>query len=325
MWWPGPTSATWHEAHNSPGETSTGTRWAFAEGELGGPRNIETYVLIANTSPFAGTARVTVMFEDGSAPIARDFPLNPSSRSNVVPAARLPGDRRKEVRDGDREHRRHAGADRRRAGDVLGRQRRALGCRHQRAGDEAAMTSGAVRVAYNPRTMSLRFSAIAAVCLLAGGAVLSFASSARAQPASTDEQAVVAVVQRLFDAMAACDAAGARAITMPEGRLYRMVIGADPAVQSSTFEEFNAGLGRCGRRMLERMWTPQVRVHKGIASLWAPYDFWLDGAFSHCGIDSFELVKTPDGWKLTGGTYTVERDGCAPSPLGVPSFTAKTP
>ena len=36
MWWPGPTSDTWHEAHNSPGETTTGTRWAMAEGEVGG-------------------------------------------------------------------------------------------------------------------------------------------------------------------------------------------------------------------------------------------------------------------------------------------------
>ena len=71
------------------------------------------------------------------------------------------------------------------------------------------------------------------------------------------------------------------------------------------------------------MWQPQVRVHKDIAAVWAPYDFWLDGTFSHCGIDSFELVRTPSGWKLTGGIYTVEREGCAPSPLGPPTFTAK--
>jgi hypothetical protein len=37
MWWPGPTSATWHEAHNSPGTTQTGTRWALAEGEVSRP------------------------------------------------------------------------------------------------------------------------------------------------------------------------------------------------------------------------------------------------------------------------------------------------
>ena len=90
MWWPGPTSDTWQEAHNSPGETTTGTRWAMAEGEVGGPRDTDTFVLIANTSPFAGTARVTVLFEDGTPAITRDFALAPSSRSNVAPSSDFP-------------------------------------------------------------------------------------------------------------------------------------------------------------------------------------------------------------------------------------------
>jgi hypothetical protein len=90
MWWPGPTAATWQEAHNSPGETTSGTRWAMAEGELGGPSDTDTYVLIANTSAFAGTAQVTVMFEDGSAPITRTFALAANSRSNIAPAADFP-------------------------------------------------------------------------------------------------------------------------------------------------------------------------------------------------------------------------------------------
>lgn len=90
MWWPGPTSESWQEAHNSPGEVTTGTRWALAEGEVGGARETETYVLIANTSAFAGTARVTVLFEDGTAPVTRDFALPASSRSNVAPAADFP-------------------------------------------------------------------------------------------------------------------------------------------------------------------------------------------------------------------------------------------
>ena len=90
MWWPGPDSTTWQEAHNSPGEVTTGTRWAIAEGETGGPRATETYVLIANTSAFAGTARVTVLFEDGTAPLTKHFPLAANSRSNVAPAADFP-------------------------------------------------------------------------------------------------------------------------------------------------------------------------------------------------------------------------------------------
>jgi uncharacterized repeat protein (TIGR01451 family) len=90
MWWPGPTSATWQEAHNSPGETTTGTKWAFAEGEVGGPRDIETYVLIANTSPFPATVRATVMFEDGTAAISRNFQFKATSRDSIVPAVHFP-------------------------------------------------------------------------------------------------------------------------------------------------------------------------------------------------------------------------------------------
>jgi hypothetical protein len=150
-------------------------------------------------------------------------------------------------------------------------------------------------------------------------ATVLLAAPAHGQAPTPDERDVVAVVQKFFDAMATCDAAGARAISMPEGRLYRLVVGAEATVRGSTFDEFNANLAKCERKLLERMWQPQVRVHKGIATLWAPYDFWLDGKFSHCGVDSFELVKTAEGWKLTGGTYTIEREGCAPSPLGAPA------
>ena len=152
--------------------------------------------------------------------------------------------------------------------------------------------------------------------------VLAVAPPMHAQPAASDEREVLAVTQKLFDAMVACDEVTIRAITVPEGRLYRLTVGADGPARSVTLDEFATSFGKCGRKMLERMWQPQVRVHKGIATVWTPYDFWLDGTFSHCGIDSFELMKTPRGWVLTGGSYTVEREGCAPSPLGPPSASA---
>ncbi len=89
MWWPG-SSATWHEGHNSPGSTAAGTRWALAEGEVGGARAFETYVLIANTSAFAGQAKVTLYFEDGAAPMTTIVGLRPESRTNV-PVANIIG------------------------------------------------------------------------------------------------------------------------------------------------------------------------------------------------------------------------------------------
>ena len=65
MWWPGPTAATWAEAHNSAGLTATGRKWALAEGEVGGSRGVETYILIANRGA-ADTATVTLLYEDGT-------------------------------------------------------------------------------------------------------------------------------------------------------------------------------------------------------------------------------------------------------------------
>ncbi len=82
MWWPGD-STSWHEAHNSAGATATGTKWAVASGEVGGARGHETYLLIANTSTYAGSATVTLMLEDGTSK-AKTYQLPPSSRTNVA-------------------------------------------------------------------------------------------------------------------------------------------------------------------------------------------------------------------------------------------------
>jgi uncharacterized repeat protein (TIGR01451 family) len=91
MWCPSPTTSSdfWTEAHNSPGATVTGTRWALAEGEVGGPQGAETYILIANTSAAAGTARVTLYFEDGTN-VVRTFDLLPRSRRTVNASVDFP-------------------------------------------------------------------------------------------------------------------------------------------------------------------------------------------------------------------------------------------
>jgi hypothetical protein len=86
MWWPQP---VWYEAHNSAGATVTGTRWGLAGGEVGGARGIETYILLANTSTFAGRARVTLHFEDGTT-AAREYDLLPNSRFNVAASGEFP-------------------------------------------------------------------------------------------------------------------------------------------------------------------------------------------------------------------------------------------
>lgn len=141
--------------------------------------------------------------------------------------------------------------------------------------------------------------------------------SVSAQTAAvSDSAAVVAVVQRLFEAMASRDTVTARALLLPGSRLISLRPGASPRVQSDT--AFIRSLAAAREQLLERMWNPLVRVHGGLAELWTPYDFHRGGRFSHCGVDAVTLVRGADGWQIAGIAYTVEPTGCAPSPLGPP-------
>jgi hypothetical protein len=84
MWWPGPTAATWAEAHNSFGSTETATRWGFADGAVfGPPSNTETYLLIANTATTVARVKVTLLFDDGGAAVSREYDVLGQSRFNV--------------------------------------------------------------------------------------------------------------------------------------------------------------------------------------------------------------------------------------------------
>jgi len=134
-----------------------------------------------------------------------------------------------------------------------------------------------------------------------------------AQSSTTDRDAVLKVVQAFFDTMTGRDIDGAREILVPQGRFHAMRTGAEPRPLSN--EEYLAQLQASKQTMRERIWNPDVRVHGSIATMWAPYDFWIDGKFSHCGVDAFDLIRTDKGWKIAGGVYTLESK-CEPSPLG---------
>jgi hypothetical protein len=80
MWWPA--TLPWIEGHHSAGVTTTGTMWGIARGEVGGPDAADTYVLVANTSPFASSIRVRVLAED-DARVERSFAMPASARVNI--------------------------------------------------------------------------------------------------------------------------------------------------------------------------------------------------------------------------------------------------
>jgi hypothetical protein len=140
-----------------------------------------------------------------------------------------------------------------------------------------------------------------------------------AQSPGSDRDQVVAAVQGFFDSMAKRDPALAERVMLPEARIHAFAErDGKPTMRVSVAQDYIKSLSTGKGELLERMWEPEVRIRGPIATVWTTYDFHRNGTFTHCGIDAFDLVKTPDGWKIAGVMYTVEPTGCAPSPLGPP-------
>ena len=134
-----------------------------------------------------------------------------------------------------------------------------------------------------------------------------------------DRQEVEEVARVFLEALSQTDTTVLRSLMAPGLSLSSVRAGPEgPVIGHSTGEEFLIGLGGEDQELLERMWDPVVYVQGQVAMVWTPYDFFLNGEFSHCGIDVFTMLQGGDGWMVTSITYDVVREGCPPSPLGPP-------
>ena len=137
---------------------------------------------------------------------------------------------------------------------------------------------------------------------------------------SPEAQEVEEVARAFLDALSRTDTAVLRSLMASDLSLSSVRAGPEGAViRHSTGEEFLNGLGTEDQDLLERMWDPVVYVQGQVAMVWTPYDFFLNGEFSHCGIDVFTMLEGEDGWRVTSITYDVVREGCPVSPLGPPT------
>ncbi|HAJ75695.1 MAG: DUF4440 domain-containing protein [Gammaproteobacteria bacterium] len=145
-------------------------------------------------------------------------------------------------------------------------------------------------------------------------------STAAAQGNAEDEerQAILAVADAFFEALANRDRAALEAILVP-GSLNistSQSANGDTNYSIRDYQEMVSSLSTPGGSRTERYWDATVLIQGNIAVFWAPYDFHVEGEFSHCGIDSFQLVKQQGRWLLSNLSWTIEPSGCAESPLG---------
>ncbi len=60
----------------------------------------------------------------------------------------------------------------------------------------------------------------------------------------------------------------------------------------------------------ERITYDMIKIDGPLAVAWTPYKFYYKGNFSHCGVNSFHLVRTNAGWKIQYLIDTRRKSNC---------------
>ena len=131
--------------------------------------------------------------------------------------------------------------------------------------------------------------------------------------AQSAEDSVKAVVNQLFAAMK-----GANAVMLKETFADSAVLQTIRRKQDGTFfvqdekvSDFVEQIGKAKKDSLdERITFETVKIDGPLAIAWTPYKFYYAGKFSHCGVNSFQLVRINGRWKIQFLIDTRRRQGC---------------
>jgi hypothetical protein len=125
---------------------------------------------------------------------------------------------------------------------------------------------------------------------------------------TSEQQAVMAPIDQMFDGMSKRDAATIKKPLLSGGS---MVLMRDGKPTQMTFEDFAERVGKPGTTKIEeRIHDPLVRIDHDLAVVWAPFEFLVDGKVDHCGTDLFNLVRVDGKWVIASVADTGRKD-CA--------------
>lgn len=92
---------------------------------------------------------------------------------------------------------------------------------------------------------------------------------------------------------------------------YRNKEGKDVWVTDEPNKLINAIANRPdNQKWDERLLDYSIQVDGNMANAWTPYEFWFNDEFSHCGVNSFQLFKDGEQWKIIYLIDTRRRADC---------------
>ncbi|MCW5957194.1 MAG: nuclear transport factor 2 family protein [Pyrinomonadaceae bacterium] len=141
--------------------------------------------------------------------------------------------------------------------------------------------------------------------------ILIIAAACGSAFAQNDRQSAIDVVDQLFAGMKARNADQIKSVFSPEGQLVAIDKPRDGKGISTTRiftgEAFAKMISEAkGPDFIETMPSPEARIAGDMAIVTGRYTFYVGDKFSHCGTNTFNLVRSETGWKIANGASTLE-------------------
>lgn len=131
--------------------------------------------------------------------------------------------------------------------------------------------------------------------------------------AQSDETGVKQTINRLFEGMRKSDTTMIRTTftlnpilqTVTKNKEEKVIVETEP------LDSFLVAISKPHVEVYdERISFDIVKINGELAIVWAPYKFYVGNKFSHCGVDSFQLIKINGQWKIQYLIDTRRRQGC---------------
>jgi Putative lumazine-binding len=131
--------------------------------------------------------------------------------------------------------------------------------------------------------------------------------------AQTAEDSVKATVNNMFAAMRNADSA-ALVNSFSETAVLQTISRnkeGKTIVRTENISGFGANISKLPKGDAdERITFGAIHIDGPMASVWTPYEFYFKGNFSHCGVNSFQLVRMNGEWKIQYIIDTRRKDNC---------------
>lgn len=131
--------------------------------------------------------------------------------------------------------------------------------------------------------------------------------------AQSGSEEVIEPINALFDGMRQSDTTLIRSAFAPTALLQTITKTKDglTSVRTEELNKFISSIAKPHEAVYdERITVDMVKVDGDLASVWTPYRFYIGDKFSHCGVNSFQLVRIDGAWKIQYIIDTRRREGC---------------